>query len=337
MASPVALVAPDEAVLVFGSLSSNVDDRCLQRSDIKPIQVIVDDEVIPAPYFQSWGELGISSMAMTVDHEAPMYLTTGADLIEIRLNDQPEMVSIDIPNLRDVHELSIVGDTLWLANTGFDEAVGFHIPSRQVARRIKLEQFRLRTAVTVRSVPSEQDAPKEIDRFHCNQLFSGIDRNLYALVHHVSGKQSITQFAQKILKRQGNGGVINLESGKGVQLGLHAPHTVRVIGDEYWLFDSGKMTINVYDSSWSLDRRISIAGWGRGGDISRDSTRYFSGISAKRRRYRDSSENETGNLLQILCVATGKCLGEIPIPGIEQINNVYTVSRSQAEALLKLR
>ncbi len=41
--------------------------------------------------------------------------------------------------------------------------------------------------------------------------------------------------------------------------------------------------------------------------------------------------------VQVLCVSTGKSLGEIPIPNIDQINNVYTVHRSQAEALLKLQ
>ncbi len=242
MASPDVLVASDEAVLVFGSMNAKLEDRCTQKSDLKPIQVIFDGQVLPVSYFDSWGKLGVSSMVMATSDVPTLYLTTGADLVEMRLDSHPKAVAIDIANLLDVHELSLVGNTLWLANTGFDEAVGFHLPSRQVTRRIKLEQFRLRTAVTERDTASEQGESKEVDRFHCNQLFCGIDQQLYALVHHVSGKQTITALAKRIIKKQGNGGVIDLGTGHRVQLGLHAPHTVRVIGDEYWLFDSGNMT-----------------------------------------------------------------------------------------------
>jgi hypothetical protein len=147
----------------------------------------------------------------------------------------------------------------------------------------------------------------------------------------------MTRIAKKLIKKQGDGGVVDLISGRGVQLWLKAPHTVRIVNGAYWVFDSGNMTMNVYDRDWRLQRRIPTAGWGRGADLSGDVRRYYAGISEKRKRYQEKGDDSGGNMVQVFSAADGDCVGRIPIvSGIEQINNVYTIPRSIALALLAL-
>lgn len=331
------LVSSEEAVLVFGSLNAMEEDRYLGRDNIEPVQVIVDGAVRPIAFFNGWGEFGVSSMAMIRGAQPELYLTTGNDLVRLRINDGAQIERFDIPSLRDVHEMALIDGTLWLANTGYDEAVGFDIREARVTRRIKLEQFRLKTSVTDRAEAQGSQPYEEIDRFHCNQVFEGVDGKLYALVHHATGRQLITRIAKKLIKKQGDGGVVDLMSGRGVQLWLKAPHTVRIVNGEYWVFDSGNTTMNVYDDAWRLVRRVPTAGWGRGADMSGDARLYYAGISEKRKRYQEQGDESGGNMVQVFRTADGDCIGNLPIPsGIEQINNVYVIPRPLALALLAL-
>jgi hypothetical protein len=162
---------------------------------------------------------------------------------------------------------------------------------------------------------------------------------LYALVHHVTGKQLIRRIAEKFIKSQGNGGVINLSTGRVVPLRLRAPHSVRKVRGDYWLCDSGNATVNVYSPEWELKETIRAKGWGRGADTSEALGTFYLGISATRRRYLNvvSSGRKVPNMVQVLSVADGSPVGEVEFSAIEQINNVYTIPREMAAALLDLR
>lgn len=334
------LVSSKEAVLVFGSLNAKEEDRYHDRANIEPVQVFVDGEVRQIPYFNDWGDLGVSSMAMAMVNgsEPELYLTTGADLVRLRLIGSAEIAHFDIPSLRDVHEMTIINSTLWLANTGYDEAVGFDLREEKVSSRIKLEKFRLKTSATDRAATQDSGSYEEVDHFHCNQVFEGIDGKLYALVHHATGRQLITRIAKKLIKKQGDGGVVDLQSGRGIQLWLKAPHTVRIVNGEYWVFDSGNKTMNIYDAEWNLKRRVATAGWGRGAGLSNDMELFYAGMSEKRKRYQQPGDDSGGNIVQVFRTSDGECVGQLPISsGIEQINNIYIIPRTQALALLALQ
>jgi len=332
------LVGPEESILVLGSLNAKEEDRCHNRAEIRPVQVFIDGEVVPIAFFDDWGELGVSSVAQ-MGGDA-LFLTTGSELVKINLRERGDLTRFNIQNLKDVHELTIINGSVWLANTGADEVLEFDIKDERVVERIQLAPFRLSSGAKRRSYGENQADVREVDRFHCNQVFKGLDGDLYVLVHHTSGRQLMTRIANKLVKRQGDGGVIDLGKGRGVPLGLRGPHSVRVVVDDYWVFDSGGGKINVYDRDWNAKKSIQMkgGGWGRGADVSRKSGLFYAGISETRKRYReDGEESSVGNMVEVFDPEECVSLGEIPIPhGIEQINNVYVISRPCAEALFNL-
>ena len=55
-------IHPEQALVVLCSLNSNFHDRKMERSQVKPVQAILDGEVVPIAFFDSWGEYGISSL-----------------------------------------------------------------------------------------------------------------------------------------------------------------------------------------------------------------------------------------------------------------------------------
>lgn len=330
------LFSTNETLLVFGSLNAKKEDRYLDRSSIYPIQIVFQDSILKLPFFHKWGELGVSSSAYAVKDKPVFYMSTGPDLIELELKNKPSFRYLDIPKLNDVHEMTLIDNLLWLANTGYDEAIAYDIYEHNVVHRMQLKKFSINTHV-VSDSPDYADGAEEVDHFHCNQLFKGIDGKLYALVHHVTGKQLITRVAKKLLKKQGDGGVIELESGRRHQLWLKSPHTVRIVNGNYWVFDSGNNTLNVYDQNWKLVQKIPTNGFGRGAALSVNRDLFYAGISEKRRRYMEEGELPSGNRVQVFNTQDKRCAGEIVIPeGIEQINNVYLVPRNLADGLANL-
>ena len=330
-------LSEDEALLILGSLFWNTfsreDNRYHDRSEIHPVQLVIGSEIVKAPYFDHWGELGVSSMAHHPDGR--LYFTTGADLIEVSPGAGPPITTFEIPGLRDVHEITLLGDLLWLANTGHDEVVAFDVHRREVARRIPLEPFRSRVGM----LSSRREGR---DRFHCNQVFQGLDGRLYGLVHQVTGRMLGKRVARHLLRKRGDGGVIDLEAGSRKHLWLVAPHTVTVVNGEYWIFDSGSRHINIYDARWRLKARIPVPSFGRGAAMSRSSGLFFAGMSQWKLEKSDRVSAisrgalDERNLIQVFQPEARQCVGEIPVPdGVEQINNVYILPRKVAGELIQ--
>ena len=248
------LISDDEALLVLGSLYWNTfakeDNRYHLREEIFPVQLVFDGRIHKLGYFQDWGELGVSSLAIVQDQGTVLYLTTGSDLIELRITPEVKYRRFDIPHLKDVHQIMLIDNMIWMANTGYDEAVAFDISAGEVARRIKLKVFRTPASIKGPGVEGE-----EIHRFHCNQVFRGLNGKLYGLVHHIAGKMLAMKVLSKVLVKQGTGGVIELESGKRHPLWLRAPHTVSIVGDEYWVFGSGSRKMCIYSQGVGIETR----------------------------------------------------------------------------------
>lgn len=341
-----SLVQPNEAVLVLGSLHATPQDRRLDRSQVRSMQAVFDGDLHPVSFFDLWGERGVISMAWHLERPMVLYVTTGTELLKVDLPKQ-QVVDLGVSNLLDVHELTMMGDTLWLANTQRDEVVAFDTAREQVIKRINLAEYGSAPKVSANAAEDEGDDPQLVvderevmDEFHCNQVFQGFDGDLYVLVHYVSGNlQLVRRAARRLLKRQVRpGGVINLTTGRVIPLELKGPHTLRKVRGEYWVCDSARSKINVYDADWNLKETVSSEGWVRGADVSDSLGLYYVGVSAFRRRYLilNPSVQQTPNMVRAISMETRAPVGEMVLSGVEQVTNVYVVPKRVALALIEL-
>ena len=339
------LIHPDEALLVLGSLNAHPKDRKIDRSDVRPVQAIFPEEgICPVPFFDSWGEFGASSFAWHPEQPETVYFVTDSginranELLEINLRER-RVKELRAPGLLDVHEMTMIGDTLWISNTALDEVVAFDLPSKRVSRRVGLSVRGTTPKITTHITEPRGGSPEVVDRFHCNQVFEGFDGDLYGLVHYAVGKQLVRRATQKVVKRRGNGGIINLTTGKVTPLGLKQPHSVRKVRGQYWVLNSGRSEIHVYDTGWVLQNTFASRGWCRGAATSDTLGMFYAGISEIRKRYLDlvPVDQWSPNMLQPIFVDTGNPAGEILLSDLEQVNEVYVVSKWTAQSLLKLR
>jgi hypothetical protein len=318
-------IAAGEALVVVGALATKPADRSLERHQINPVQVFTADGVEPVRALDC-GEFGMSSLVIRAD-AGVVYGSSGNDFFRLDLDDG-KVTELAIEGVVDSHEVTEIDGMLWIANTGRDEAVAFDLATETVARR-----------VPVRSTRAAR-AGETVDKFHANQITRALDGKLYVLVHHVDGKQIVKYVAQRLVKMQGNGGVIELETGRPVALSLSGPHSIDVVGpDEQWICDSRAGLLRVYDRDWHERAQIPCAGWGRGVAVSRqaEATRVYVGISSIRKRYLQviPTSQHSRNMLQAFDVARRTLIGETLVPHVETINNVYLVSRETAERLLR--
>ncbi len=324
-----------ENILIVGSQNANLNDRSLKRSDIKSVQLLsLDGKLEEITFFNSLGELGISSICWKDTEPLVWYYTTGIEIVRLDLKTGSTQ-EFKIAKLRGVHEISIIDDILWISNTYFDELISFDLTSKTVVERLKLKSSAQLITNLKESDVDVEDQTRE-NKFHCNQLFKSYTGEVMALVHHVNGEQLINRVAQKLIKSQGNGGVLAIRTGKAKRLKLKAPHSVRKVNGQYWIFDSGHAQLNVYNSEWKLIKETNMAGWGRGGDHSMKHKLFYAGVSAKRNRYLAFNEENKGeNMVQVFDFDLN-LKEEFVISNVEQINNVYLISDKQLELIRKL-
>lgn len=324
----------EDILLVIGSLNANEADRNIGREDVKTVQAFLNGNFEEISFFSSHGELGVSSICFDKSSPNIWYYTTGNDLVRLDLESKT-IENLSIPQLKGVHEISFIDGDIWLSNTYFDEIIQYSIQKKSVKKRIKLQQA---SEIIKELAEEEVDANnmKRQNKFHCNQVFTDYEGGLKALVHHVNGEQIINRVAQKLIKSQGNGGVLDVISGETKRLKLKAPHSVRLVNNQYWIFDSGHAQLNIYDRSWELIKEIGMAGWGRGGDLSQESSLYYAGVSAKRNRYLAFNEENRGeNMIQAINLQ-GEIVDEVVVPNVEQINNIYKINSTHLELLKNL-
>ncbi len=318
----------EQPVLMLGSLNAHVADRTLKKSDLISAQLFENNSITPLHYFNEWSESGLSSMDWIPEQPNFLYITTGSDLIKLDLVKKTKE-ELPIDKVKDIHEIKFIDRTLWLSNTGYDEAIAYDINKKQIIERVPLSQFKTNSIQLKENITS-------VDKFHCNQIFQGYDDQIYALVHHANGKQLLQKVAKKILKLQGDGGIINLTTGQSFNLKLSAPHNVRKISEDYWIFSSGDSKIKLFDRNWEYIKTIPASGWARGADL--DKNKLFCGISAPRKRYLEKMKpySNKNNLIEIFDVKNHIQIGNITIQNIEQINNLYVLSHEQSQLLKAL-
>ncbi len=306
-------------LLILGSQNSKEADQELSRDQIFPVQILhIDGSISPINFFQSWGEVGVSSIAWHHSMKEHLFVSINDEIRKLDINSGNYSV-LSISDVADIHDINFLGDTLWISNTEYDEAIEYNVHLDKVVQRISLSEYRT-------EAKNETDE-KVKDQFHCNQVFRDYNGDLCVLIHNITGWQYFRIVLEMLIRRQGEGGVINLDKKKVVQLKLQSPHSVRKINNEYWIQDSSDQTTKIYDRDWKLTGSINTGGFGRGVDFSEDVGVAYIGISATRKRYLRviPAGGKHDNRVMVVDIKTHKELDVISIPNIEQVDNVYVL------------
>ena len=321
----MARIEPEtcEALWATAALNAKVQDRSMKREQLHPLQIKTREGMHPVRCFDATGHLGVSALALHLQHG--LFVTTGDDLCCVRLTG--ETVSCPVDGLDDVHELTLQNESLWIANTGRDEALEFDLNTWHLKTRLSLNGFRSREK---NSAPEGTEAA---DRFHCNQIFQGLDGDRYVLVHHVSGYQLFRKIAERLIKSHGNGGVLNLDKGTAIPLTLKAPHSVRVIGGRYFVCDSGANAVRIYNRQWKAVGGFETRGFGRGAAFSPAEGLLHVGISATRARYLGVQRGPDECRIQSFSTEDFALIDEITVPHAEQITNLYLMPAGLTDRL----
>ena len=325
-------IDPEEALVVVGALATKPADRNVERDAVHPVQVLTSDGIEPVRALDR-GEFGMSSLVIRPDADV-VYASSGNDFFRLDLSTG-KVTDLGL-DLKDSHEVTEIDGTLWIANTGRDEAVAFDLATESVTRRVPVRSNRKPAAT---SPAAGGDDTETVDKFHANQVVRTLDGKLSVLVHHVDGKQMVKYVAQRLVKMQGNGGVIDLDTDTPTALSLSGPHSIAVVSDsEQWICDIRAGLLRVYDAAWRERAQVPCAGWGRGVAVSDRTRRVYVGISSIRKRYLQviPTSQHSQNMVQAFDIASRALAGEMVVPNVETINNVYVVSRATAERLVSL-
>jgi len=150
----------------------------------------------------------VGSLTWYPDTPLTTYVTTGARLTKVELVDQecPEDRGFQT---KSVHEVTMLVQTIRLANKGLDEVVSLTISTEHVSRCIGLltQGSALNESEHIAHIISGEDE-YAIDRFCCDWILEGFNGRFYALVHYASSKQQVRRVARKVIKEQGKSRVI---------------------------------------------------------------------------------------------------------------------------------
>ncbi len=287
-------------IVVVGGTASHRDDRRIDPAALRPIQAVRDGNMLPVTKFPCPPGRGVSNV---VDAGGFLIWSSGDDLMRTELDGATRSLPVD--DLSDVHELTLVDDAVLIANTGRDEVVAFDPNAEAVIGRHRLG----------------------VGPYHLNQAFAGLDGGRYGLVHHVSGRQLHRRVSGRLLKMQGDGGVISLDDGTAIPLRLTAPHSARTVGGELWILDSGRARIVRYDERWRECGTIGLSGWGRGAVLDAH-RRLWVGVSPLRPRYRGFVHGGAVERPAIEVIDTEVCavVERFEVGAMDQISGVHDLN-----------
>lgn len=88
------------------------------------------------------------------------------------------------------------------------------------------------------------------------------------------------------------------------------------------------MSTKIFDKNWKHVDTLKTGGFGRGVDFSEEENRVYIGLSATRKRYLKviPTTKYHSNRIFITTIDDRKELDQIPIPNIEQLDNVYILN-----------
>ena len=116
-------------------------------------------------------------------------------------------------------------------------------------------------------------------------------------------------------------------------LHLYCPHNVRLTNGNYYVCDSGVLSVKIFDKNWRYLKSISTEGYPRGMDYLPEKNLLFVGNSTIRRRYRHVLKRKSFNNVEIFDLDNHKSILHIRIDNLEQINNVYLLDEYQSKLM----
>lgn len=309
-------------LLVLGSQNAKEEDKKLSRSEVHPVQLLTKKgELKTVNFFNDWGKVGVSSIAWDDRFPGEIFVSVNDEIRRLNI-DSRSYVTLELGKIGDLHDIHFIDNQLWISNTEYDEAIAYDPVKGEVVKRLSLSEFRWEL-----DVANEEDEAfeKVKDRFHCNQVFKNYDGDLCVLIHSINGWLFYRVLFEMLVKKQGDGGIINLDTKEVQQLKLQSPHSVRKINGDYWIQDSSDLSTKIFDKNWNHIDTIKTGGFGRGVDFSEHHNRVYIGLSATRKRYLKiiPSSEYHANRIFITTIEERTRLDEIPVPNIEQMDNVY--------------
>ncbi len=289
----------ETALIVLGSLAQHEHDRVHTEDSLRPVQVLRTDHFEP----------------LDVQWPSPLGASTGIEFnggVALSSQNTIHMADVVLTGLSDVHELTVDDASLWVPNTGNNELL------------------------KVSSNGDIEHRPVGAGYHHCNQVFRCVAGRRWVLVHHVHGRQLLRRVAGRVLKSQGDGGLLSLDRMENQELRLAAPHSARVVGDENWILDSGRAVVRRYAADWTELGQIPVGGWGRGAHVTPDQSYVYVGLSPLRRRYQSISQAtavETPEV-HVIDVQTQTVVEKWPVDGIDQINGLLVSSVDAVRAAI---
>ncbi len=322
MSGPRLPLAEDEALVVCGGMNRRREDRFLPADTVHPVYVVTEAGAVPCAWFDHHEPKTVTSLVWLPGTQSVVYATESGLYRLSTETGSLERLAVD--GLDDIHELTLAGDRLFVANTGFDEIVELSLPALKVTRRHSLGPFR--------GARCRPDPRSSTESFHANQVVVGDDGALLALVHHCGGYRRLANTRRRLV-RHGNGGVVDVATGATENLRLHGPHSLRRRNGGWVVADSGRHELLFLSPRFAIERRIKLQGWSRGLDfVSGD--RIAIGISATTRRYaRRGDRAKTG--VEVVDTATGRRWWA-PCSDMEKVMWVLRCPRADAERLLAL-
>jgi hypothetical protein len=309
--------------MVCGGPNWKIQDRFLDPATIRPVQIISRDSIEPCAFFDRHRDIGVTSVKIDPTGEWLTYST--ADSVTRVSLHTGDAETFDVPDLEDVHELTVEGDVMFVANTGRDEVVELDAGSGAIRARHSLDSLRSPRARQIRSA--------RVDSFHANQAFLGHDGHLMVLAHHAQGFRVLVH-AQRQLVRHGSGGVLDLTTGVVHDLRLFGPHNVRRHANGWLINNSGRKEVMLLSPDWEVTGHLDLVGWGTGAAISDAGDVLFAGIRATRRRYATADDrSETG--VEIVPL-DGGLRTFLPLRLVEQVNGVELCTPALAKRVIDL-
>ena len=315
--------------LVVGSQNWNPVDRSPDGFEIRTLQIV--DRTGEIKQIKLGSELNnLSSITWLPADWHHLYVAIPSQVYRIDLLSK-SVRSLDICGLSDVHEIDFIDGNLWIANTGNDEIVAFDVHAYVVCERINLRFLH----VDSQDGFCDHEELEIRDEFHVNQTFNSLDGDLHALVHDVTGSRELSSIRGLNRRLQGSGGVVDIRRKTVRNLHLKATHTVRIIEGNYWIFDSGRTLLKIFDSQWRLINSIGTSSFGRGGFYDAESGTYSAGMSVVRKRYQDLIRGAAAfNEVQVFSCTSLQEIGRYAIPHVEQLNCINRIGQPMADALI---
>jgi hypothetical protein len=155
---PILPIETGDALVVVGSLATKAADRNLARHEINPVQVFTAEGIEPVRALDC-GEFGLSSLVIRPE-AGVVYGSSGNDFFRLDLDDGT-VTDLGLTDLKDSQEVTEIDGTLWIANTGRDEAIAFDVATEKVVRRVPGRSARGREPATV--APPEPRAGETVD------------------------------------------------------------------------------------------------------------------------------------------------------------------------------